>query len=105
MNAAKNTYAAYVKAVGGTTFDGRPLPTFEELGDRQKAGWQAAAEQAGTAFKVGDRISAKNGIQGTVASISIGKSGLRGFWMDGIDISGRPFETFFYENEIVQPTA
>ena len=101
MNAARNTYAAYVNAVGGTTFDGRPLPTFDELGERQKAGWQAAADQAGTAFKVGDDITAKNGVQGKVQTISISKSGNRGFWVDGVDSTGRPFEAHFYESEIV----
>ena len=37
-------WEAYAKAVGGKTFDDKPLPTWEELGDRQKDGWRAAAE-------------------------------------------------------------
>lgn len=40
---APEVYAAYCVAVGGTTFDGRPLFTFAELGARQKAGWEAVA--------------------------------------------------------------
>jgi len=36
-------WEAYAKSVGGTTFDGKPLPTWNELGDRQQAGWEAAA--------------------------------------------------------------
>lgn len=39
---AKAAYDAYSKEVGGTTFDGRPLPAFEELGERQQRGWEAA---------------------------------------------------------------
>ena len=39
---ARETYERYCAAVGGTTFDGKPLPDFTELGDRQKAGWCAA---------------------------------------------------------------
>lgn len=39
----EQVYAAYCAAVGGTTFDGRPLPTFDQLGDRQKDGWAAVA--------------------------------------------------------------
>ena len=41
----ESAYAAYCKAVGGTTFDGKPLPTFQQLGERQQAGWAKAAEQ------------------------------------------------------------
>lgn len=46
---AREAWNAYAGAVGGTTFDGKPLPAwdFEEgretLGDRQKEGWRAAA--------------------------------------------------------------
>ena len=37
-------WEAYAKSVGGLTFDGKPLPTWLELGDRQRLGWEAAAE-------------------------------------------------------------
>ena len=36
-------YERYCDAVGGTTFDGKPLPSWTALGDRQKAGWCSAA--------------------------------------------------------------
>lgn len=36
-------WEAYAKAVGGLTYDGKPLPTWDELGDRQKEGWEKAA--------------------------------------------------------------
>ena len=35
-------YAAYTEAVGGTTYDGRAMPTYDELGERQRKGWDAA---------------------------------------------------------------
>ena len=35
---------AYARAVGGKTFDEKPLPTWEELGERQKEGWASAAQ-------------------------------------------------------------
>ncbi len=38
-------YAAYCKAVGGTTFDGKPLPSFSQIGERQQAGWVEASRQ------------------------------------------------------------
>lgn len=37
---------AYAKAVGGITFDGKPLPEWKDLGERQKNGWGKAAEAA-----------------------------------------------------------
>ena len=36
-------YAAYCEAVGGTTYDGKPLPAFDDLDERQQKGWAAAA--------------------------------------------------------------
>jgi len=33
----------YAEAVGGKTFDGKPLPKFQDLGT-QKKGWLAVAE-------------------------------------------------------------
>lgn len=41
---ARIAWDAYAVAVGGKTFDGKPLPTYEQLGETQKAGWAAAAE-------------------------------------------------------------
>lgn len=46
---AREAWNAYAEAVGWTTYDGKPLPTWdaeegrETLGDRQKEGWRAAA--------------------------------------------------------------
>lgn len=34
---------AYAKAVGGKTFDGKPLPAWEGLGPAQRQGWIGAA--------------------------------------------------------------
>lgn len=100
MKAAQNAYAAYVKTVGGTTYDGRPLPTFEELGDRQKAGWQQAALQCGTEFTIGQKIKSASGVTGVICNISYGKTGLHSVWIEGIDTTGRPFEQHFYTHEI-----
>lgn len=36
-------FEAYVAAVGGTTHDGRPIPTWDELTDAVREGWRAAA--------------------------------------------------------------
>ena len=41
---AVTAYAAYCKQAGGVTFDGKPLPTFEELGEDRQACWIAAAD-------------------------------------------------------------
>jgi hypothetical protein len=41
---AQIAWEAYAASVGGTTFDGKPLPTWDELGDRQKEGWRAATK-------------------------------------------------------------
>ena len=41
--AARRAYSRYCAAVGGSTFDGRLLPDFTDLGDRQKGGWVAAS--------------------------------------------------------------
>ena len=39
-------YGAYAKQAGGMTYDNRPLPTWEELGDERQACWYAAADAA-----------------------------------------------------------
>ena len=41
---AIKAYAAYCKQAGGVTFDGKPLPTFEELGEERQACWIAAVD-------------------------------------------------------------
>lgn len=42
---AESAYAAYCKQAGGKTFDGKPLPTFAELGAERQACWVAAVKQ------------------------------------------------------------
>lgn len=39
---AADSYAAYVQAVGGTTWDGKPIPNWFEIKARQRNGWRAA---------------------------------------------------------------
>jgi hypothetical protein len=42
---ARSGYDAYCKQAGGKTFDGKPLPTFEQLGLDRQACWIAVAKQ------------------------------------------------------------
>lgn len=42
---AKLAFDAYSKAVGGKTFDGWPLPQWEDVGETVRAGWIAAANK------------------------------------------------------------
>lgn len=39
-------YDAYCTQAGGLTFDGKPLPTYAELGAERQACWEAAASRA-----------------------------------------------------------
>ena len=41
---AIKAYAAYCVQAGGVTFDGKPLPTFDELGEERQACWVAAVD-------------------------------------------------------------
>ena len=43
---AEQMYAAYCQQAGGLTFDGKPLPSFQELGLERQTCWEAAAEAA-----------------------------------------------------------
>lgn len=45
---AKNAYQAYCRQAGGKTFDGKPLPTFEQLGADRQACWKSAVAQVRT---------------------------------------------------------
>lgn len=38
----RNAYNAFCAAVGGQTFDGKPLPNWAELDAQRQAGWAAA---------------------------------------------------------------
>ncbi len=40
---AEQLWDIYAEAVGGKTFDGKPLPKFDELG-KQQVGWLAIAD-------------------------------------------------------------
>lgn len=42
-SAAMIAYEAYCQQAGGKTYDGKPLPTYEELGTDRQACWEAAA--------------------------------------------------------------
>jgi hypothetical protein len=37
-------FDAYTEAKRGTTFDGRPIPAWSELGDEVRSAWSAAAQ-------------------------------------------------------------
>lgn len=43
--AARLAYDAYSERAGGKTFDGKPLPTYDEIGADRQACWVAAATQ------------------------------------------------------------
>ena len=45
-NAAKAAYDAYAQAVGGKTFDDKPMLHWESLPERIRSGWVAAAAAA-----------------------------------------------------------
>lgn len=42
--AGRTGYEAYAKQTGGKTFDGRDMPTWDQLPDRIKDAWAAAAQ-------------------------------------------------------------
>ena len=39
----REMWEAYAKQAGGVTFDGKPLPTWDELGEDRQICWKAAA--------------------------------------------------------------
>ena len=43
MKTAKRMWDAYTFRAGGITFDGKPLPTWDELGEDRQSCWLAAA--------------------------------------------------------------
>lgn len=45
MNLGREAYTAYAMSVGGKAYDGRPLPTWEELSEQRRNGWAAAAQR------------------------------------------------------------
>jgi hypothetical protein len=48
---AKIMWDAYAIQAGGKTFDGKPLPTWVELGEERQSCWIAAATAASDAIK------------------------------------------------------
>lgn len=42
--ALRRMWDAYAAQGGGKTFDGKPLPTWDELGDERQACWRAALQ-------------------------------------------------------------
>lgn len=44
-------YGAYCHQAGGKTFDGKPLPTFAQLGEERQSCWVAAAQTASDELK------------------------------------------------------
>lgn len=46
MDIVEKMWAAYCEAAGGVTYDGKPLPTWEELGDDRQKCWMAAGKEA-----------------------------------------------------------
>lgn len=46
MNVGKVAYEAYAQFTGGKTFDGREMPTWENLTDRIRSAWEAASTAA-----------------------------------------------------------
>lgn len=47
-------YAAYCDKAGGKTFDGKPLPSFAQLGTERQACWIAGAEQCWMSASLGE---------------------------------------------------
>jgi hypothetical protein len=45
---AQAAYAAYCHKAGGKTFDGKPLPTYEQLGTDRQQCWIAAVQAVRT---------------------------------------------------------
>lgn len=104
LTAGAIAYAAYASAVGGTAHDGRPLPTYEELGDRQRDGWEAAARTCGMRFSIGDKVmdcTPGNKVTGSVRSVVRDRI-QNGYWLNCIDGTGRPFDHFVREADAGQ---
>jgi hypothetical protein len=47
---AQRMWDAYSQQAGGKTFDGKPLPSWDELGEERQACWNAAASAALTSI-------------------------------------------------------
>lgn len=43
---AREMFAAYNASAGGVTFDGRPIPTYDQVGEKVRRHWRAAAARS-----------------------------------------------------------
>ena len=59
---AEQMYSAYCQQAGGLTFDGKPLPSFQELGLERQTCWKAAAEANFTPQQQADALDAKRAL-------------------------------------------
>lgn len=106
LSAGAVAYAAYCVGVGGLTFDNKPLPTFEQLGERQRAGWEAAAVTAGLRFPIGATVrdtTPGQSITGVVGTVQRNRDGRHGYWLNCVDSNGRPFDHFVREDDAAAP--
>jgi hypothetical protein len=77
---------------------GAPLPV-----SAQQTAQQSTRDTSYTidlGVKLGDTITTKLGVKGRVRTIAIDKV-TSGVWIEGIDSTGRPFEDWVNEKEIV----
>lgn len=44
-------WAAYKEEVGGVSFEDKPLPEWDDLGERQQYGWRAAVGAVGAKLR------------------------------------------------------
>ena len=68
MNLAEVAYQAYCKQAGGVTFDGKPLPTYAELGSNRQECWEAAVSAVKVAI-MSDNEEKYNGNKETTTCI------------------------------------
>lgn len=52
IDLARRMFAAYNTRAGGLTWDKKPIPPFDEVGDAVRANWIAAAQDAKLALGV-----------------------------------------------------
>jgi hypothetical protein len=95
---ARLAYDAYYAAAGGRTM------AFDQLSQTQKDAWHASAEVtrtlAGFRANIGDTVKNDLDIEGTVRSMSVNKFGERGYWLECVDTTGRPFEHYVDDREV-----
>lgn len=83
----QTAYEAYCDGVGGKTFDDKPLPTWEQLGERQKAGWEAAGAQI-----MLETVPVSMAVH-VLVNACHGAASKAGWWVDpktGVDVRDNP---------------